>query len=148
MTLDGVLRHHDTPIREGRMLFDSLLNSGERVVILSDDNEERTEDWLVQYSYKGWSGILTPQVKLTDDDPLRERQIAVARALGRLDMVIDSDPKIIEHCLEIEVPGMLFAHPRSMRPSFRPDGARRTWAEIETQLTQRKLKEHRDGDSL
>jgi hypothetical protein len=141
IALNGVLRSDaNTPIREGRMLYDALV-SDYRVVIMADETTEKTEHWLVQYGVKGYAGLLTPSVMLTDEDPLRPRQIATARSLGRVDLVVDANPVVVEHCLDIEVPALLFAHPKTSKPEWRPDGARRTWDEITTLLEKQREKE-------
>ena len=104
VALDGVMRSDaNTPIREGRILYDALVADG-RVVLMCDQDKEKAEYWLAQYGIKGYAGLLTPSVTLTDDDPIRERQISVARSLGRVDMVIDSDPAVVEHCLDLDIP--------------------------------------------
>lgn len=141
IALNGVLRSDaNTPIREGRMLYDALV-SDYRVVIMADETTELTEHWLVQYGVKGYAGLLTPSVLLTDEDPLRPRQIATARALGRVDMVVDADPVVVTHCLEIEIPALLFTHPKTSRPEWRPDDGRRTWDEITAMLEKQREKE-------
>jgi hypothetical protein len=55
-------------------------------------------------------------------------------------MVIDVDPAVIVYCYDAEVPAMLFAHPVTTSPSFRPDGARETWAEIESRLARTRMR--------
>lgn len=141
IALDGVLRSDaNTPIREGRMLYDAL-SADLRVVIMANEEKERAEHWLVQYGVKGYAGLLTPSVLLTDEDPIRPRQIAVARSLGRVDLVVDADPDTVKHCLDIEVPALLFAHPKTSRPEWRPDGQRRTWGEITATLERQREKE-------
>jgi hypothetical protein len=140
IALNGVLRSDaNTPIREGRMLYDALIDAY-RVVIMADEPQERAEHWLKQYGVKGYAGLLTPNVMLTDEDPLRPRQIATARALGRVDLVIDADPQVVAHCLEIEIPSLLFLHPKTSRPEWRPDN-RRSWDEITALLEKQREKE-------
>jgi hypothetical protein len=141
IALDGVLRSGTrTPIREGRILYDALSSDG-RLIIMADETIEKAEHWLIQYGVKGYSGLLTPSVLLTDEDPIRPRQIAVARSLGRVDLVVDCDPETIKHCYDIEVPSLLFAHPVATKPDFRPDAPRRTWGEIETSLEKQRARE-------
>ena len=141
VALDGILRSDaNTPIREGRILFDALVADG-RVVIMADEPQDKAEYWLKQYGIKGYAGILSPSLLLTDDDPLRARQISVAQSLGRVDMVIDVDPATIVHCYDIDVPAMLFAHPKTTTPGFRPDVARESWADIETRLARTRERE-------
>lgn len=139
--LNGVLRSDaNTPIREGRILYDALVKDG-RVVFMCDEEKEKVEYWLTQYGIKGYAGLLTPSVTLTDEDPIRARQISVARSLGRVDMVIDADPDTVKHCLEVEVPAMLFTHPKTSLPEWRPDSERRTWGEITAMLEKQREKE-------
>lgn len=142
VALDGVIRSEaNTPIREGRILYDALVKDG-RVVLLCNDEKELAEHWLTQYGVRGYAGILTPSVTLTDNDPIRPRQIAVARSMGRVDMVVDADPAVISHCIDIEVPSLLFMHPKTTRPAWRPE-ERRTWGDIEAALERQKEKEAR-----
>jgi len=139
--VNGVLRSDaNTPIREGRMLYDALVNEF-RVVLMCDEPQDKAEHWLVQYGVKGYAGLLTPSVLLTDEDPLRPRQIATARSLGRVDLVVDADPEVVKHCLEIEIPALLFTHPKTSRPEWRPDSSCRTWGEITTLLEKQREKE-------
>lgn len=141
IALNGVLRSDaNTPIREGRMLYDALVDAY-RVVIMADETQDKAEYWLKQYGVKGYAGLLTPSVLLTDEDPLRPRQIATARSLGRVDVVVDADPEVVKHCLEIEIPALLFTHPKTSRPEWRPDSTRRTWGEITTLLEKQREKE-------
>jgi hypothetical protein len=141
VALDGILRSDaNTPIREGRILYDALVADG-RVVLMVDEPSEKAEYWLKQYGIKGYAGLLSPSLLLTDDDPIRPRQIAVAQSLGRVDMVIDVDPETIVHCYDMDIPSMLFAHPKTTIPGFRPDIARETWTEIETRLARTRERE-------
>lgn len=134
IALDGVLRDGPRMVREGRILFDVFHQADRRIVVMADESVERAEHWLATSGIKGHSGVLGPSIAVDPDEPLRQRQISAARAMGRVDLVIDGDPETIRHCLEIEVPALLFAHPKSSKPGWRPDGNRRTWAEIVAQL--------------
>lgn len=135
VALTGVLSTDTgSPIREGRYLFDALLAARLRVVIMADMPTDKVEHWLLQQGLRGHAGVYSPSLDLGDGTPLRQRQIAVARASGHVDLVVDSDPEVIKYCLEEGVPSMLLAHPRSMRPPHRPDRAPRTWDAIQDQL--------------
>lgn len=145
IAIDGVMRDGPRLIREGRILFEVFHQADRRIVFLSDEETAKTEHWLAQSGIRGHSGVLSPSVAIDDGEPLRERQISVARSMGHVDLVIDGDPETIRHCLDIEVPALLFAHARASKPGWRPDGNRRTWAEIQEQIDRKKLKEFVDG---
>lgn len=141
IALEGVLKHDTKMVREGRILYEILAAGTKRVVILANDPAPVVEHWLVQNGFRGYSGILTPSVSVDDQEPLRQRQISVARSMGHVDLVIDADPEVIKHCLDIEVPGLLFAHAKTARPDWRPDSPKRTWDQITSQIERQKIKE-------
>jgi hypothetical protein len=141
VALEGVLKSDTKMVREGRILYDILISGTKRVVILANEPPAMVEHWLAQNGFRGYAGILTPSVSVDDDEPLRQRQISVARAMGHVDLIIDADPETIKHCLDIEVPGLLFAHAKTARPDWRPDSPKRTWDEITAQIERKKTKE-------
>lgn len=141
ITIEGVLKSGPKMIREGRILVDALEKGGRRIVYMSDETVEKAEHWLGQNGIRGHAGVLSPSVAVDDVEPLRQRQIAVARNMGHVDLVIDPDPEVISHCLDLRVSAMLFAHPESSKPEWRPDGNLRTWADITEKLQHKKAKE-------
>lgn len=139
IAVEGVLRSGTRMVREGRILFEAIKAGNQRIVFLTNDTAAATEHWLASNGITGHSGILSPSVVVDEREPLRVRQIAIARAMGNVDLVIDADPETIKHCLDIEVAGLLFAHAKTSKPDWRPDATKRTWAEIQEQIQRKKL---------
>lgn len=137
VALDGVLRSdNDKPITEGKYLFEALRHFG-RTVIAMNETREKGLHWCTQNGIKNVDDVLDTSVDIPDER-LPIRQIQVARAIGRVDLVITSDPDTVLWCLENGVPAMLFVKSTTMHPNFRPDGgARRTWDEITTAIEKR-----------
>lgn len=145
IALEGVLRDGPRLIPEGRLIFSAFDALDKRIVFLTDETAEKAEHWLAQSGIRGHSGVLTPSIMVDDHESLRQRQIAVARSMGHVELVIDGDPETVKHCLDIEVPAILFAHAKAAAPDWRPDGPKRTWAEIQEQIARKKAKEFVDG---
>lgn len=141
VALNGILKsENNTPIPEGRFLFEALRAQG-RTVILLDEPRKDGEYWLRQQGILGIDDILDNSLQLNDGESLRVRQVNVARSLGRVHAVVDSNPEVIAKVFSMGVTGILFAKPESMLPSYRPDG-KKSWKDIEAAIEkQRGLKE-------
>lgn len=141
IAMEGVLRDGPKFVREGRLLVDALLGAQKRVVFMSDEPIDKAEHWLSRNGIFGYAGVLSPSVAVDPDEPLRERQIAVARTVGHVDLVVDANPEVIKHCLDERIPSLLFAHPETLLPEWHPDTAVKPWGDITSQLERKKDKE-------
>lgn len=147
VAIDGVLRSGHRVIREGRILFDAFQQAKRRIVFMSDESVETAEHWLGTSGFYDYAGIFSPAMAVDDDEPLWKRHIAAARYMGNVDLVISGDPEVIAHCLEIRVPSLLFAHPESALPEWRPDSNVRSWSDITEQLSRSNAKKLKEATS-
>lgn len=114
IALEGVLRTEvGDPIPDGIKLY-RVLCEHYRVVIVSDQNRELTEHWLKSNYIIGYADIYDSSYFYEGQD-LRQRQIAVARSKGRIELFIDPDADRCAYALASGIPTMLFAYPKFVR---------------------------------
>lgn len=114
VALDGVLRTEvGDPIAEGVKLF-RILSQHYRVIIASDHDPEQTEHWLKTNYIVGYGDIYDNRYFFEGQD-LRARQISIALAQGRVDLVVDPDADRCAFALSKGISTMLFASPKFVR---------------------------------
>ena len=126
------------------------LKQGHRIVLLTDDTYDEAMQWLRLHGlHKDLDGVVDTGATLAGE-VLRHRQIALTRAHGRVDMVVDPDPHVIAWAFEQGMTGVLFAHPLAAAPQLRPDLPRplRRWDEIERAITEQKVGPNLDEPDL
>lgn len=142
MALEGVLRSTSgIPIREGISLY-RLLCPAHRVVLCLDGPSAEVERWLHLQGLNLHDHIADDRIGLVGMD-LRSRQIAVERAMGPVDLLIDPSPDRCSTGLEMGITTLLFLQPRYIRPEFQPkrDRGLRPWAQVSEALEQQRLLE-------
>jgi hypothetical protein len=116
VALDGVLRTEvGDPIAEGVKLF-RILAQHYRVIIASDQSPKQTDHWLRSNLIVGYGDIYDNRYFFEGQD-LRNRQLAIAQAQGRVDLFVDPDADRCAYALSKGIPTMLFASPKFVRTS-------------------------------
>jgi hypothetical protein len=116
VALDGVLRTEvGDPIAEGVKLF-RILAQHYRVIIASDQSPKQTDHWLRSNLIVGYGDIYDDRYFFEGQD-LRNRQLAIAQAQGRVDLFVDPDADRCAYALSKGIPTMLFASPKFVRTS-------------------------------
>lgn len=116
VALDGVLRTEvGDPIAEGVKLF-RILAQHYRVIIASDQSPKQTDHWLRSNLIVGYGDIYDDRYSFEGQD-LRNRQLAIAQAQGRVDLFVDPDADRCAYALSKGIPTMLFASPKFVRTS-------------------------------
>jgi len=116
VALDGVLRTEvGDPIAEGVKLF-RILAQHYRVIIASDQSPKQTDHWLRSNLIVGYVDIYDDRYFFEGQD-LRNRQLAIAQAQGRVDLFVDPDADRCAYALSKGIPTMLFASPKFVRTS-------------------------------
>ena len=116
VALDGVLRTEvGDPIAEGVKLF-RILTQHYRVIIASDQSPKQTDHWLRSNLIVGYGDIYDDRYFFEGQD-LRNRQLAIAQAQGRVDLFVDPDADRCAYALSKGIPTMLFASPKFVRTS-------------------------------
>ena len=116
VALDGVLRTEvGDSIAEGVKLF-RILAQHYRVIIASDQSPKQTDHWLRSNLIVGYGDIYDDRYFFEGQD-LRNRQLAIAQAQGRVDLFVDPDADRCAYALSKGIPTMLFASPKFVRTS-------------------------------
>ena len=142
MALEGVLRSTSgIPIREGIALY-RVLCSAHRVVLCLDGPSGEVERWLHLQGLTLHDHLLDDRVGLVGID-LRNRQIAVERSMGPVDLLIDPSPDRCSTGLQMGITTLLFLQPQYIRPEFQPNREHgvRPWAQVSEALEQQRLLE-------
>lgn len=135
--LDGVLRGHrnDEPIPQG-ILITGALSAYNQISFITELSPRAAEQWINQNKVVDFDNIITNSVHL-EGEVLKERQLTLARAKGRVDLLITSNPKLWAFAFEQGIPSMMFGVPSYLRAEFRPDAPKavRAWDDIEAAIT-------------
>jgi hypothetical protein len=116
VALEGVLKTETgDPIPEGIQLY-RILAEHYRVVITSDMSWKKTDHWLRSNLIVGYGDIYDDRYFFEGQD-LRNRQLAIAQAQGRVDLFVDPDADRCAYALSKGIPTMLFASPKFVRTS-------------------------------
>ena len=116
VALEGVLKTETgDPIPEGIKLY-RILAEHYRVVITSDMSWQKTDHWLRSNLIVGYGDIYDDRYFFEGQD-LRSRQLAIARAQGRVDLFIDVDADRCAEAAAMGITTLLFAHPKFIRTS-------------------------------
>lgn len=134
VALEGVLKTEvGAPIPEGIKLY-RILAEHYRVIIASDLDPAVTEHWLRSNLIVGYGEIYDNRFFYEGQD-LRARQLAIAKAAGRVDLFIDADADRCAMALASGVTTILFASPKFVRTSreIKP------WSEITDEVERQRL---------
>lgn len=130
--LDGVLRGHrnDEPIAQGIQVVGAL-SAYNQISLITSLSQAAAQQWLNQNKVVDFDTVYDSSVDL-NDEVLKQRQIKLARAKGRVDMVITADPTVWVFAFEQGIPAMMFGIPEYLRAEFRPDAPKeiRSWDSI------------------
>ena len=110
-----------------------------RVVVCLDGPRHEAEQWLRNHGLTAHADVIDTSMAFAGTD-LRERQLAVERARGGVDMLVEADPERAASALQKGITTMLFLPPNYIRPEFRPDLTRKIkpWATIAAELDAQK----------
>ena len=137
LALDGVLRND-----VGEVVLDGLpvyraFKAVARVILLTDLERPAAEAWCAMNRVYDYDDLIGPEVTLDPAEPLRHRQIAVARAKGAVHLYVDADPAMVAEALRLGIPTLLSSSPSYARPEFRPDAPKgvRRWDDLMAERT-------------
>jgi hypothetical protein len=137
LALDGVLRNE-----VGEMILDGIpvyraFKQVSRVVLLTDMERKSAEAWCAVNHVFDYDDLIGPEVILDPAEPLRLRQIAVARQRGQVHLYVDGDPSMVAEALRLGIPTLLSSSPAYARPEFRPDAPKgiRRWDDLVGEVT-------------
>lgn len=84
------------------------------------------------HKLNNYDDIIDDSVVVDPAEPLKFRQLSVARTRGTVDLYIDGDPGVIAEAMRRGIPSLLFSSPQYVRPEFRPDAPKgvRAWDEL------------------
>lgn len=132
LSLDSVLRS-DTGelILNGIPVYRAFKAVG-RITVLSSMDAKTTEVWCMVHKLNNYDDIIDNSVVIDPAEPLKFRQLSVARTKGTVDMFIDGDPGVVAEAMRRGIPSLLFSSPAYVRPEFRPDAGKgvRPWDEL------------------
>lgn len=132
LSLDSVLRT-DTGelILNGIPVYRAFKSVG-RVTLLSSMDGKSTEVWCMVHKLNNYDDLIDNLVVIDPDEPLKFRQLSVARTKGTIDMFVDGDPAAVAEAMRRGIPALLFSSPQYVRPEFRPDAGTgvRPWDEL------------------
>jgi hypothetical protein len=137
MSLDGVIRADNGDlIPPGLILYRGFHSLG-RVILLTELDRVRAEAWCVLHNLADYDELIDQTVVIDPDEPLRLRQLHVARSRAPIDFYLDSDPTWVAKAFEMGITSVLFSHPSYARPEFRPDAPKgiRPWDELVAERT-------------
>lgn len=145
--LDGVLRS-DTGdlIPDGLILYRSLKTVG-RVTILTGLDRTAADVWLLMHNMSDYDDIIDNSVEIDPDEPLKVRQVSVARSRGVIDLYLDADPGMVAEAFRLGIVSLLFLVPKYARPEFRPDAPKgvRPWDELVAERTRQQVMRQADN---
>jgi hypothetical protein len=134
VALEGVLKTEiGAPIPEGIKLY-RILAEHYRVIIASDMDPHLTEHWLRSNLIVGYGDIYDNRYFFEGQD-LRARQLAIAKAQGKVDLFIDSDADRVAMALANGVTAILFASPKFVRTTRE----QKSWDEVSSEVERQRL---------
>jgi hypothetical protein len=130
--LDGVLRgyRNDEPIPQG-ILITGALSAYNKISFITDLSPNHAQQWINQNKIVDYDNMIDASVGI-DGDPLKPRQLKLARAKSVVDLFITSDPALWAVAFDLGIPSLMFGVPGYLRPEFRPDAPKsvRSWDDI------------------
>ena len=147
LCMDGVLRG-DTGdlIADGLIVYRSLRSVG-RVVILTSLDRQAAEVWLMLHNLSDYDDLIDESVAIDPEEPLRMRQLSVARSRGTVDVLVDADPEVVAEGFRRGMTCLLFLVPKYARPEFRPDAPKgvRKWEDMVAERTRQQAMKSADS---
>ncbi|MEU4534332.1 hypothetical protein AB0G15_05615 [Streptosporangium sp. NPDC023825] len=127
ITIEGVLRDPITgqPDERGRELYHALANNY-RVTLLADRNVVDVADWLFVEGFTKHTKVIAASRKVEDPREIRLKQIRLLRTVGDVDLVITSEPLLVDDFYTMGQPHLLFIQPKHLG-QLPP---RETWDEL------------------
>jgi hypothetical protein len=137
MSLDGVIRSDTGDLIPSGLIVYRGFHSLGRVVLLTELDRVRAEAWCVLHNLADYDDLIDGSVAIDPEEPLRLRQIHVARSRGTVDFYLDADPVWVAKAFSMGMTALLFSHPSYARPEFRPDAPKgvRPWDELLAERT-------------
>lgn len=132
--MDGVLRDSSKrPISQGIALYRSLKTKTTAVIACADSKD--ADRWLRENKLRDLDSLIDLNIPALGDDP-EFRQFEYARAKGRVDLVITSNPELAKKLLAVGMTTIMFLHPHYLKEEFRPDSRKgiQSWADIVSEL--------------
>lgn len=124
LSVEGILKdHRGTPIDGGIMLFESLKKGFSVVLVSSETNLDKVNQWLQIAGVKGAHYLLVAKPEDSEEDEKRWlAQMKRAEAtLTDIRFVVVADPGVAAVLTDHSFPVLLSVRPEYLRPEFRPD---------------------------
>ena len=141
ISLEGILRG-DTGdlIPEGLIMYRGFHTLG-RIVLITDLPQDLAKVWLMMHNLSDYDVLLDNSVSVDPEEPLKQRQLAVARTRGPVNMYVDADPGMVAEALRLGITAVLFSSPKYARPEYRPDAPKgiRKWDDIVAERTRQQV---------
>jgi hypothetical protein len=153
ITIEGVLAQgqaddlpNNKPIINGLELYHGFKGMFKLALVTDCPDLDKVEHWtkmngLIEHPY-----IIHSDFALnTQDRVLQWEALKTTHGLA-LDLVVDSDPRLVKDAFDLGIPAMLYMHPVYARPEFRPDFKQeiKPWGMIEEAITQARLLKEQD----
>lgn len=137
MSLDGVIRSDTGDLIPNGLIVYRGFHSLGRVILLTELDRTRAEAWCVLHNMSDYDDLIDDSVTVDPHEPLRIRQLHVARSKGPIDFYVDASPRWAAEAFRMGMTSMLFSHPSYARPEFRPDAPKgvRPWDELIAERT-------------
>lgn len=146
MFVEGVLRSSQgSPIPQGVALYRTLKDKGQ--VFLLCANKARDDRWLKENKINLVDDLIGTDIPHMTEWP-EWRQVEYCRGQGQVDMVVTSDPALVQKLLEVGMTSLMFLQPTYITEKFRPDSreGRKSWGEITKEITRQQelyVEDHR-----
>lgn len=137
LSLDGVLRSPTGDVIAAGIVTYRAFKAVGRVILATSLERRQADAWCLTNNLMDHDDLIDGTVALDPDEPLRFRQLSIARARGAVDIYIDADPAYVAEGLRRGMTSLLFSQPSYARPEFRPDAPRgiRPWEELIAERT-------------
>lgn len=137
LSLDGVMRSSTGDVIYGGLATYRAYKAIGRVVLVTELDRRMADAWCLTNNVADYDDLIDSGVAVDPDEPVRFRQLSVARNKGTVDLYIDADPMYVAEGLRRGMTSLLFSAPAYARPEYRPDARRgvRPWEELVNERT-------------
>lgn len=144
--IDGVIRgQNEVPIATGVQLVGAL-SAWNQITYMTDQREDVITQWLDVNKIVDFDTVIDASVALENEN-LKERQVKHARARGKVDLIVTSDPSLWVFAFEQGIPAIMFGQPNYLRAEFRPDAPKRirSWDQIQEAVEKQNIARTQDA---
>lgn len=121
-----------------------LMRPGYRLILSTrEEKPELIHWWMMEQGFPkdtfSYEYHLTPDEAELDENELFERHLEKALVHIPIELVITASPAKAAMCMRRSVTALLFGSPATARPDFRPGRGVRPWAEVEEEVSRRRI---------